>query len=77
MGRRIAIVALAMAVASALGCAGSSSQASGAVRLQRIMHGLSNPVYLTSPRGDTRLFVVEKCGVIRVDRAGRVLGGRS
>ncbi len=67
------IVAVAMAVATALGCASSSSKADGAVRLQRIMHGLSSPVYLTSPPGDTRLFVVEKCGLIRIDRAGRVL----
>jgi hypothetical protein len=73
VGRRFAIVAVAMAVASALGCASSSSKADAAVRLQRIMHGLASPVYLTSPRSDTRLFVVEKCGVIRIDRAGRVL----
>jgi glucose/arabinose dehydrogenase len=73
VGRRFAIVAVAMAVASALGCASSSSKADAAVRLQRIMHGLASPVYLASPRNDTRLFVVEKCGVIRIDRAGRVL----
>ena len=30
-------------------------------------------MYLTSPPGDTRLFVVEKCGVIRIDRGGRLL----
>ena len=43
------------------------------MRLQRILHGLASPVYLTSPPGDTRLFVVEKCGVIRIDRGGRLL----
>ena len=67
------LIAAALAVASALGCASSGSKASGAVRLQRILHGLASPVYLTSPPGDTRLFVVDKCGVIRIDRAGRLL----
>jgi len=67
------LIAAALAVASALGCASSGSKASGAVRLQRILHGLASPVYLTSPPGDTRLFVVDKCGVIRIDRAGILL----
>jgi len=43
------------------------------VRLQRIVQGLASPVYLTSPPGVASLFVVEKCGVIRVYHAGRVL----
>src|SRR6478672_5286920 len=73
VGRRLTVVAAIRAAASALGCASSSSNAAGAVRLQRILHGLSQPVYLTSPPGDTRLFVVEKCGVIRIDRAGTLL----
>jgi hypothetical protein len=71
VGRRLTVIAAVLAVACVLGCA--SSKADGAVRLQRILHGLASPVYLTSPPGDTRLFVVEKCGVIRIDRAGRLL----
>ena len=51
----------------------AAPSASAAVRLHRILHGLSSPVSLTSPPGDSRLFVVEKCGQIRVDRAGRLL----
>jgi glucose/arabinose dehydrogenase len=70
--RRLGITVVALAAASALGWAGTPT-ASAAVRLQRIMHGLSQPVYVTSPPGDSRLFVVEKCGVIRIDRAGRLL----
>jgi glucose/arabinose dehydrogenase len=70
----IAAVAVAAAVvtASVLVSAGAPP-ASAAVRLQRVLHGLVNPVYLTSPRGDTRLFVVDRCGVIKIDRAGRLL----
>lgn len=63
---------MALAAASVLAWAGTST-ASAAVRLQRILHGLSSPVYLTSAPGDSRLFVVEKCGVIRVDRGGTLL----
>jgi glucose/arabinose dehydrogenase len=63
---------VAVAAASMVVWAGTPA-ASAAVRLQRVLHGLSQPVYLTSPPGDTRLFVVEKCGVIRIDRAGRLL----
>jgi glucose/arabinose dehydrogenase len=63
---------VAMAAASMLVWAVTPT-ASAAVRLHRILHGLASPVYLTSPPGDTRLFVVEKCGVIRIDRAGRLL----
>src|SRR5215471_4292979 len=64
---------MATAMGFALGCGGSSSKADAAVRLQRIVQGLASPVYLTSPPGVASLFVVEKCGVIRVYHAGRVL----
>ena len=41
--------------------------------LQEIATGLDFPLYLTSPPGDGRLFVVEKGGVIRVIKDGAVL----
>ena len=70
--RRLGIAAVTLVTALVLVWAGTAT-ASAAVRLQRILHGLATPVYLTSPRGDQRLFVVDKCGVIRVDRSGRLL----
>jgi glucose/arabinose dehydrogenase len=41
--------------------------------LQQIASGLDFPLYLTSPPGDDRLFVVEKAGTIRVIKGGAVL----
>src|SRR5688572_7952100 len=41
--------------------------------LQSIASGLNNPVYLTSPAGDARLFVVEQPGRIRIISGGQVL----
>src|SRR5437763_10089569 len=70
--RRLGTAAVGLAAATLLAWAGTGT-AAAAVHLQRIMHGLASPVYLTSPRGDGRLFVVEKCGVIRVDVAGHVV----
>jgi glucose/arabinose dehydrogenase len=41
--------------------------------LQEIARGLAFPLYLTSPPGDDRLFIVEKGGVIRVMQGGALL----
>lgn len=41
--------------------------------LQEIASGLDFPVYLTSPPGDPRLFIVEKSGTIRIVADGRLL----
>jgi glucose/arabinose dehydrogenase len=41
--------------------------------LQEVASGLHFPLYLTSPPGDDRLFVVEKGGAIRVIQGGTVL----
>jgi glucose/arabinose dehydrogenase len=43
------------------------------VRLERVASGLDDPVYLTSPPGDPRLFVVEQPGRIRIIAQGRPL----
>ena len=37
--------------------------------------GFSNPIHLTAPTGDARLFVVEQGGVIKIIANGQVLGG--
>lgn len=41
--------------------------------LADIASGLSRPVYLTAPAGDSRLFVVEKVGRIRIIKNGALL----
>ncbi len=48
-------------------------QAAAPVRLHQIISGLSDPVYLTAPPGDSRLFVVEKTGKILVVAHGHLL----
>jgi hypothetical protein len=45
----------------------------GSVRIEPVGSGLKRPVYVTAPRGDARLFVVEQAGVIRVVKDGVVL----
>jgi glucose/arabinose dehydrogenase len=44
-----------------------------ALRVQLVASGLSSPVHLTSPSGDTRLFVVEQAGRIRIIQNGQLL----
>src|SRR6185312_12582836 len=45
---------------------------SGVPGLQSIASGLAFPVYLTSPPGDSRLFVVERGGTVRIIESGSV-----
>jgi glucose/arabinose dehydrogenase len=67
---------LVAAALAAVAC-GSSSTTTGdsAVTLVAtpIVTGLSNPLWLTSPPGDTRLFVVEQGGTIRIVKDGALL----
>ena len=41
--------------------------------LARVASGRSDPLFVTAPVGDARLFVVEQAGRIRIVKAGRVL----
>jgi len=41
--------------------------------LQQVASGLDNPVYLTSPPGDSRLFIVEQPGRIRIVENGQLV----
>ena len=41
--------------------------------VQEVATGLSSPLYLTSPAGDSRLFVVEQPGRIRIIKNGQLL----
>ncbi len=50
------------------------AQATG-IALKRVASGLSDPLYVTTPAGDPRLFVVEQTGRIRILKAGRLLPG--
>src|SRR5688572_25373897 len=43
------------------------------LRLEEVASGLSNPLYLTAPAGDPRLFVVEQEGRIRIVQDGQLL----
>ncbi|MBW3629563.1 MAG: PQQ-dependent sugar dehydrogenase [Gemmatimonadetes bacterium] len=52
--------------------AGAMSQ-SATIRLQEVAQGLAAPVFLTSPAGDRRLFIVEKPGRIRIIENGQLL----
>jgi glucose/arabinose dehydrogenase len=71
------------ALTFALACASPASRAAHAaaatwvksdgLRLETVVSGLSNPVHVTSPPADPRLFVVEQPGRIRIVRAGRLL----
>lgn len=43
------------------------------LRLEEVASGLTQPVHLTAPAGDSRLFVVEQPGRIRIIAEGRLL----
>ncbi len=43
------------------------------LRAVQVASGLSNPLYLTAPTGDSRLFVVEQSGRVRIIRNGALL----
>jgi hypothetical protein len=44
-----------------------------ALGLEVVAEGLTNPVYLTAPPGDARLFIVEQPGRIRVYKNGALV----
>jgi len=50
----------------------SSGQGSS-IGVEEVARGLNNPVYLTAPEGDARLFVVEQPGRIRIIDNGRLV----
>jgi glucose/arabinose dehydrogenase len=72
--RILVVVALALAITACGGSSPSAVTAATGLKLTQIGR-FNQPVYLTSPPGDThRLFVVEKTGRIRIVKDGSVLG---
>lgn len=83
MGVAVVVACAASAVVAAMGCESSTSSVGpgpgpgpgDSAALQLITSGLSSPVFVTAPSGDTaRLFVVEQGGTIRVLRHDSLLG---
>jgi glucose/arabinose dehydrogenase len=73
--RQLALIAMAM-----IGCSGTNDTSQDlepggevTLRLQTVATGLSNPVHLTAPAGDNRLFIVEQVGRIRIVQNGQLL----
>jgi glucose/arabinose dehydrogenase len=68
-------------LALAFGCAGSDtpapvengSPAPVQLVLEQVATGLQQPVYLTTPPNDSRLFILEQAGRIRIVRDGQLL----
>ncbi|HET9986109.1 MAG TPA: PQQ-dependent sugar dehydrogenase [Longimicrobiales bacterium] len=70
------LVVLAVLAGCADGSPGPVPPAGGdsvALGLQTVAEGLISPVYLTTPPGDARLFIVEQPGRIRIVKDGRLL----
>src|SRR5262249_50188554 len=68
LNRRTLICAVWAAVAAYTG-----SAAAGGLSTVEIASGLSAPTYATAPAGDSRLFILERDGLIRVLKAGAAL----
>jgi glucose/arabinose dehydrogenase len=73
--QRIPSALAALALVTCIACArdGDGQARFGGITLRLITDRLEAPVFLTSPAGDPRLFVVEQEGRIRVIRDGRLL----
>ena len=72
MKRFLPVPALALLACGGGGGIGGGP-ASGGITLVQVASGLSSPLYLTAPAGDSRLFVVEQPGRIRIVKNGSLL----
>lgn len=81
-GRRPRLAGLVAGVVAAAGLACGSSGGGGngggtgptpSLVATPVAQGLSNPLFLTSPPGDDRLFIVEQGGTIRISENGQLL----
>lgn len=71
--KRIALLLLAAACNGARASDPDPPPTSTGVRLVEVARGLDSPLYVASPPGDARLFVVEQAGKIRIIQNGNVL----
>jgi glucose/arabinose dehydrogenase len=71
MDRRSCVAALVFAGFLVLGAL--CVQDAGALSTQRVASGLNRPIQVTAPAGDSRLFIVEQRGVIKILKFGAVL----
>jgi len=73
--RRLPITLCILALLACFGRARSDSgvHLAATLRLQPIASGLDSPLYLTAPAGDSRLFIVEQPGRIRIVRDGQLV----
>ena len=66
----------ALAVVCLMGLAGCNEKINaplpGDLAITEVVTGLRSPVHLTAPPGDTRLFVVEQAGIIRIIDNGQI-----
>ena len=68
---RVTLIALA---AAALACSSSTHPAAEVeLDLQPVASGLASPVHVSAPPGDSRLFIVEQAGRIRIVKNGVLL----
>src|SRR5918999_6104258 len=76
---RVSMSTVLVTLAATIGVAGCwSERTSGlpidvSLRAVEVANGLANPLHLTAPAGDARLFVVEQPGRIRIVQGGRLL----
>ena len=69
---------IAIAILAIAGCSSESTpdpppDTSVNLRLEQVATGLAGPVYVTSPVGDSRLFIVEQPGRIRIVQNGQLV----
>lgn len=70
----LTLLPLAAACGGDSGGPGSTGPpADSVLALEPVLSGLNVPVYLTAPAGDSRLFIVEKDGLIRIYQNGSLL----
>jgi glucose/arabinose dehydrogenase len=69
---RFALRSLFVTLALAL-CLGATYQTAAALTTIRVASDLNRPIYCTAPPGDSRLFIIEQRGVIKILQNGVVL----
>jgi glucose/arabinose dehydrogenase len=71
--RSLLVVTIALGALPAGAQAARSNSGAEGFKLDEVASGLDQPTYLASPPGDTRLFVVEQTGLIRIVQDGNLL----